>query len=166
MKRKEHWNLSKVGKLAVCQFFAVSSCLVVVLYNSPLSETLVHVNGERLLIYSILFGFSFLLAGEVVGLFANHHRNLVWKKLFLSFSSAAIGSLGLILVVWTIEFDFIGRLAIFKMVGLTGLSVFLFLVFLIGLNRGNPWRVLPLLSEGRLGEIKKSHNDSTFKSKK
>ena len=156
MKRKEHWNLSKVGKLAVCQFFAVSSCLVVVLYNSPLSETLVHVNGERLLIYSILLGFSFLLTGEVVGLFANHHRNLVWKKLFLSFFSAAIGSLGLILVVWTIEFDFIGRLAIFKMVGLTGLSVFLFLVFLIGLNRGNPWRVLPLLSEGRLGEIKKS----------
>lgn len=156
MKRKEHWGLSKVRKLAVCQFFAMSSCLVVILFNSPLSETLVHVNRERLLIYSALFGFSFLLIGEVVGLFADHHRDLVWKKLCLSFSSAAIGSLGLILVVWLIEFDFIGRLAIFKIVGLSGLSVFLFFLFLIGLNHSNPLRILPLLKEDKLREIEKS----------
>ena len=155
MKRKEHWNLSKVGKLVVCQFLAMGSCLLVILLNSPQSETLVHVNRERLWIYSALFGFSFLLIGEVVGLFANHHRNFVWKKFFLSLSSASIGSLCLILVVWTVEFDFIGRLAIFKMVGLTGLSVFLFLLFLILLNRGNPLRILPLLNKDRLGEIEK-----------
>ena len=82
MKRKEHWNLSKVGKLVVCQFLAMGSCLLVILFNSPQSETLVHVNRERLWIYSALFGLSFLLIGEVFGLFATHHRNFVWKKIF------------------------------------------------------------------------------------
>ena len=156
MKRKEHWNLGKVGKLAVCQFLVMGSCLLVILFNSPHSETLVHVNRERLWIYSAFFGLSFLLIGEVVGLFANHHRNFVWKKFFLSLSSSAIGSLGLILVVWTVEFDFIGRIAIFKMVTLSGLSGFLFLVFLNGLNRGNPLRVLPLLKEDKFTKIERS----------
>lgn len=156
MKRREHWNLSKVVKLVLLQMLAMGSCLVVILYYSPMSETLVHVNRVRLLIYSAVFGFSFLLIGEVVGLFTNHHREIVWKKLFLSLFSAAIGSLGLILVVWTVEFDFIGRLAIFKMVALTSLACFSLLTFLNRLNRGNPWRVLPLLNKEKFTKIERS----------
>ena len=121
--------------------------LGVVNFGSPLSETLLQVSKERLLIYSILYGISCLVAGEIIGLFANSHRNLIWKKFVLSLVSATMGSLGLIVAVWTIEFEFVGRLAIFKMILFTGLSGFFFLAFLNRLNQGNPWKVLLHLSE-------------------
>ena len=124
MMRKEHWNLSKVSKLLIFQLFAMGACLGVVSFGSPQSETLLQVSKERLLIYSILYGVSCLIAAEIIGLFANSHRNLNWKKCVLSLVSASMGSLGLILAVWTIEFDFVGRFAILKMNLFTGLSGF------------------------------------------
>jgi lipopolysaccharide/colanic/teichoic acid biosynthesis glycosyltransferase len=145
--RKEHWNLSKVSKLFVFQLFAMGACLGVVSFGAPQSETLLQVSKERLLIYSILYGISCLVAGEIIGLFANNHRNLIWKKFVLSLISASMGSLGLILAVWTIEFEFVGRFAILKMILFTGLSCFLFLAFLNRLNQGNPWKVLVHLFE-------------------
>ena len=147
MNRKEHWNLSKVSKLLIFQLFAMGACLGVVFFGSPQSETLLLVSKERLLIYSILYGISCLFAGEIIGLFANNHRNLIWKKCLLSLVAAAMGSLGLILAVWIIEFEFVGRFAILKMVLLTGLSGFFFLAFINLLNQGNPWKVLAHLSE-------------------
>jgi lipopolysaccharide/colanic/teichoic acid biosynthesis glycosyltransferase len=147
MNRKEHWNLSKVSKLLIFQLFAMGACLGVVFFSSPQSETLLLVSKERLLIYSILYGISCLFAGEIIGLFANNHRNLIWKKCLLSLVAAAMGSLGLILAVWTIEFEFVGRFAILKMILFTGLSGFFFLAFINLLNQGNPWKVLAHLSE-------------------
>ena len=147
MMRKEHWNLSKVSKLFIFQLFAMGACLGVVSFGSPQSETLLQVSKERLLIYSILYGVSCLIAGEIIGLFANSHRNLNWKKCVLSLVSASMGSLGLILAVWTIEFEFVGRFAILKMNLFTGLSGFFFLTFLNRLKQGNPWKVLLHLPE-------------------
>ena len=145
--RKEHLNFSKVSKLFFFQFFAMGACLGVICFGSPQSETLLQVSKERLLIYSILYGFSCLIAGEIIGLFTNNHRNFIWKKFVLSLVSASMGSLGLILAVWTIEFEFVGRFAILKMILFTGLPSFFFLTFLNRLNQGNPWKVLLHLSE-------------------
>ena len=147
MMRKQHLNFSKVNKLFVFQLFAMGACLGVISFCSPQSETLLHVSKERLLIYSILYGVSCLIAGEIIGLFANNHRNLIWKKFVLSLVSASMGSLGLILAVWSIEFEFVGRLAILKMILFTGLPGFFFFTFLNRLNQGNPWKVLLHLSE-------------------
>ena len=127
---------------------------MVMLFYSPLSETLLQVNRERLVLYSMLYGLSCLLVGEVIGLFANNYRELLWKRLVLSFASTTLGSLGLILAVWTIEFEFVGRLAIFKIVAAASFAVFLFLNFVSGLNRGNPWRVLPIFKGRALSKVK------------
>ena len=145
--RKKHLKFSKVNKLFVFQLFAMGACLGVISFGSPQSETLLQVSKERLLVYSILYGVSCLIAGEIIGLFANNHRNLIWKKFVLSLVSASMGSLGLILAVWTIEFEFVGRFAILKMILFTGLLGFFFLTFLNRLNQGNPWKVLLHLSE-------------------
>ena len=144
---KENWNLSKVSKLFVFQLFAMGACLGVVSFGTPQSETLLQVSKERLLIYSILYGISCLVAGEIIGLFTNNHRNLIWKKCVLSLVSTSVGSLGLILAVWTIEFEFVGRFAILKMNLITGLSGFFFLTFLNRLKQGNPWNILLQLPE-------------------
>ena len=115
--KSEHWNLSKVAKLAVCQLIAMGVCLFVTLYHSPTSETLLQVNRERLLFYAASFGVFFLLAGEVSGLFVDQRRSGSWKRCFLALVSSGLGLLGLILLVWTIEFDFVGRFAALKMLG-------------------------------------------------
>ena len=54
--KSEHWNLSKVTKLVLCQLIAMGVCLVVTLHYSPASETLLQVNRERLLFYAATFG--------------------------------------------------------------------------------------------------------------
>ena len=154
MQRKEHWNLSKLAKLSVCQIIAMVACVTVIIFDSPTSETLLQINRERLFIYASIYGLSFLLAGEVTGLFVNSYRNISWKRFFLAVFSSVLGSLGLVLAVWIVEFDFIGRLAVFKIVTATGIISFLFLSFQNSLSNRNPWRVLTLLNDERVKQLK------------
>lgn len=154
MQRKEHWNLSKLAKLSVGQIIAAVSCITVILFDSPTSETLLQVNRERLFIYASIYGLCFLLAGEVTGLFVNSSRNLSWKRFLLAVVSSVLGSLGLVLAVWIVEFDFIGRLAVFKIVIATGMLSFLFLSFQNSLSNRNSWRVLTLLDDERVKQLK------------
>jgi exopolysaccharide biosynthesis polyprenyl glycosylphosphotransferase len=152
--KPEHWNLSKVAKLAVCQLIAMGVCLFVTLYLSPTSETLLQVNRERLLFYAASFGVFFLLAGEVSGLFVDQRRSGEWKRVFLALVSSGLAVLALIILVWTIEFDFVGRFAALKMLGGLGLLAHLFLSSQGFLSQGNPWRTLVLASGERKEQIR------------
>jgi lipopolysaccharide/colanic/teichoic acid biosynthesis glycosyltransferase len=129
--------------------------MFVILYGSPSSETLLRVNYERLFLYSVIFGVCFLLAGEVTGLFVmSNGQKLLWKRLVLALLSSVVGSLGLLLSVWIVEFDFVGRFAVFKMVCGNGFLSYAFISFQIALSSRNPWRVLPLFDEVRSKQIK------------
>ena len=152
--KSEHWNLSKVTKLVLCQLIAMGVCLVVTLHYSPASETLLQVNRERLLFYAATLGVFFLLAGEVSGLFVDQRRSGAWKRVFLTLVSSGLGVLGLIILVWTIEFDFVGRFAAFKMLSGVALLVYLFLALQGFLSQGNPWRTLVLASGERKERIR------------
>jgi len=152
--KPEHWNLSKVAKLAVCQLITMGVCLFVILYHSPASETLLQVNRERLLIYAASFGVFFLLAGEVSGLFVDQRGRGAWKRVFLALFSSVLAVLALIILVWTIEFDFVGRFAALKMLGGLGLLTYFFLSFQGFLSQGNPWRTLVLSSAERREQIR------------
>ena len=152
--KSEHWNLSKVAKLAVCQLIAMGVCLYVTLYLSPASETLLLVNRERLLFYSASFGVFFLLAGEVSGIFVDQRRSGVWKKVFLAFISSSLGVLCLNILVWIIEFDFLGRFAALKMLVGVGLLTYVFVILQEALSQGNPWRTLALAEGERREQIR------------
>jgi exopolysaccharide biosynthesis polyprenyl glycosylphosphotransferase len=129
-------------------------CLFVTLYHSPTSETLLQVNRERLLFYAASFGVFFLLAGEVSGLFVDHRKSGVWKKIFLSLMSSGLSVFCLVILVWTVEFDFVGRFAALKMLGGLGLLAYIFLSLLGSLSQGNPWRTLVLASGERRKQIR------------
>ena len=152
--KSEHWNLSKVAKLAVCQLIAMGVCLFVTLYHSPTSETLLQVNRERLLFYAASFGGFFLLAGEVSGLFVYQRKSGSWKRIFLTLVSSGLAVLALIILVWIIEFDFVGRFVAIKMLGGLGLLVCLFLALQESLSQGNPWRTVVLASSERKVQIR------------
>ncbi|MBT7650077.1 MAG: hypothetical protein HN553_03770 [Opitutae bacterium] len=132
----------------------MATCIVVILFDSPTSETLLQVNRERLFIYASIYGLSFLLAGEVSGLFVNSTRNLSWKRFLLAVVSSVLASLGLVLAVWIVEFDYIGRFAVLKIVIASGAISFLFLSFQNSLSNRNPWRVLALLNDVRVKQLK------------
>ena len=155
MQRKEHWNVSKLAKLSVCQSIAMAVCISVILFASPTSETLFQVNRERLFIYALIFGFSFLLAGEITGLFVtNNGQKLLWKRLVLALLSSGFGALGLLLSVWIIEFDFVGRFAVLKIVFGTGALSYIFLSFQHSISSRNSLRVLALFDKNRFKQLK------------
>ena len=155
MKTQEHWILSKLIVIAICQIIAMGVCIIVACFYSPQSETLLQVSKERLFIYSFIYGVSFLISGEIIGLFASSHRNLSWKKFVLSLIAAFVGTLGLILIVWVFEFEFVGRFAVLKIILLTGVITFLIISLLEKLSLKNPWRILALLpnEEGRRVQV-------------
>ena len=61
-------RLEKSCKLFLDFIIAVAVAIIVPLFFSPSSETLVLVTMEKTVIYSLFFGLSFLLFGEVLGL--------------------------------------------------------------------------------------------------
>ena len=155
MQRKEHWKLSKLAKLCVCQLIAISVCMMVILFDSPTSETLLHVNQERLFLYSFVFGLCFLFAGEIFGLFvSSKSQKFLGKQFVLALASSGIGSLGLLLSVWIVEFDFVGRFAILKMVLGTAFLSYIFLLVLNSLSNRNPLRVMALMNDIRTDKLK------------
>ena len=79
MPASDHWNLGKITKMLSCWAICISSCLVVTLFFSPLSETLLQVSPERLFLYSMVFGCLLLVSGELVGLFENSARRMTGK---------------------------------------------------------------------------------------
>ena len=143
-----------MAKLAVCQLIAMGVCLFVTLYHSPTSETLLQVNRERLLFYAASFGVFFLLAGEVSGLFVDQRRSGAWKRVFLALVSSGLAVLALIILVWTIEFDFVGRFAALKMLGGLGLTCLPLSIIQGFLSQENPWRTLVLASAERREQIR------------
>ena len=60
-------TLEKSFKLFFDFLCATSCVLIIPLFFSPVSETLLLVSKERLIFYAISYGLSFLFFGEVVG---------------------------------------------------------------------------------------------------
>lgn len=149
MQVSEHWNLGKISKMLLCLAICVTSSVVVTLFFSPESETLLQVSSERLFLYSVAFGCFLLVTGEMVGLFENSIRKIAWKRALQAFFSSGTSTFGLLVFVWLIEFDFIGRFTILKIFLSTGLGTFIFLNLLNSLSNRNPWRVMALVDASR-----------------
>jgi exopolysaccharide biosynthesis polyprenyl glycosylphosphotransferase len=149
MYSSEHWNLGKLSKMLSCLAICVTSCVVVTLFFSPQSETLLQVSPERLLLYSLVLGCFLLVTGEMVGLFENSIRKIAWKRILQAFFSSGASTFGLLVFVWLIEFDFIGRFAILKIFLSTGLGTYIFVDLLNSFSNRNPWRVMALVDASR-----------------
>ena len=139
-------SLEKSFKLFFNFLCAISSVLIIPLFFSPVSETLVLVSKERLIFYAIGYGLSFLFFGEVVGVRESNFQFGMGKSFLLPITSAALAVLALLLLVWVIEYSFIGRFAIVKILFSTGASSFILNILISKFFRGNPTTGLLLLS--------------------
>lgn len=118
--------------------------MVVPLYFSPASETLGTVPVERLFLYAILFCIAFLVVGEMTGFFESENQTSLLNKLFLGFLTSSLALTVLVLGVWFIEYEFVGRFTIFKIGLIVGLLTSLFLSSIENLEKGQALHVLAL----------------------
>ena len=107
-------TLEKSFKLFFDFLCATSCVLIIPLFFSPVSETLLLVSKERLIFYAISYGLSFLFFGEVVGTRESNFQFGLGKNFLLPITAASFAVLVLLLVVGVIEYSFIGRFAIVK----------------------------------------------------
>ena len=142
MTRSNNWNLSKGTKVATSLFISVLVAYLVPRYFSPIMETLVIVSKEKHFLYTICFGFSFLVFGEMTGVLDQNFKSLSFRHFFLFLLSSILASLALLLVVWIFEYKFIGRYAILKIGFFAGLGNFLLFWFFNLLAQKNPLKIL------------------------
>lgn len=159
MPRNSDWNLSK-GSKGLSNFVIASAvAFLVPLHFSPASETLAVVGQERLFLYSLFYGISFLVFGEMLGLSERRLNGFSLRQLILFGIAGFLASLVLLLGVWIIEFSFVGRFAILKIASATGLGSFFFLGLFNLLARQSRSRLYLLTSGETSLKIKNSLQD-------
>lgn len=126
MTRSSDWNLSKGVRVSANLVVAVLVSYIVPRHFSPVTETLFAVSIEKHALYSLWFGLSFLIFGEMVGITERRLLNPSTRHFFLLLLSGFLASLSLLLVVWLVEFSFVGRFVVLKIATFTGLGSFLF----------------------------------------
>ena len=146
-------RLEKSCKLFLDFIIAVAVAIIVPLFFSPSSETLVLVTMEKTVIYSLFFGLSFLLFGEVFGLREQNFQIGFAKSFFLPLTSAFLASLTLLLLVWGVEYSFIGRFAFGKIFLVTAFGSFLSNMLINRFFSNHPTSCLLFLSSIRSKQI-------------
>ena len=159
MTRSADWNLSKGVRLSVNLVIAGLVAYVVPRYYSPFTETLLLVSIEKHILYCLWFGFSFLIFGEMVGIADRRLLNPSTRHFFLFLLSGSLASLSLLLIVWVIEYSFVGRFAILKIACFTGIGSFLFFAVFGRLARQNRTRVFLMVSDEVSKLIQSSLNE-------
>ena len=155
-----------ISKLAQSISFFFVACLITWIipnYFSYYTETLAQVSSTRQIIYTLWHGISFLIFGEMVGISDNRSPRFSVRHLLAFLLASFLASLSLLLIVWLLEFEFIGRLAILKIAGLTGLFCFLLQGFFYWVAGKNKPKCLLLISSGSKREIKKELHDRSLK---
>ena len=161
MTRSADWNLSKGVRLSVNLVIAGLIAYVVPRYYSPFTETLLLVSIEKHILYCLWFGFSFLIFGEMVGIADRKLLNPSTRHFFLFLLSGSLASLSLLLIVWVIEYSFVGRFAILKIACFTGIGSFLFFAVFGRLARQSRTRVFLMVSDEVSKLIQSSLNEQT-----
>ena len=153
MSRKSDWNLSKGAWTLLDLVMASCSAALVPLYLSPDSETLRSVPTERLVMYAVFYGFAFWVAGEVLGVHEKRSSRS-WRFRVAVCTLAAVGAcLGLLLMVWAIEYRFVGRFALAKIIGCSVAGVMIMRLAIEGMASRSRPKVLALLAEKTSKEL-------------
>ena len=152
-------RLAKSFKLFFDFFIAVAVVVIVPLFFSPNSETLFLVSKERMMIYGLSFGLSFLLFGEVLGLREQNFLIGFAKGFLLPLIGSFLASLLLLILVWAVEYAFIGRFALGKIVLSTAVASYFLNILVNSFFSKNPTNCLLLISAERCQQIIEATKD-------
>tara|TARA_Y100000588_G_scaffold347921_1_gene397090 strand:- start:271 stop:1452 length:1182 start_codon:yes stop_codon:yes gene_type:complete len=103
--------------------------------------------------YAVFYGFAFWIAGEVLGVHEKRSSRS-WRCRVAVCALAAMGAcLGLLLLVWAVEYRFIGRFALAKIVGCSVAGVMMMRLAVEGMASRSRHKVLALLTEETSDEL-------------
>ena len=135
-------------------------------HYSHFSETLARVNSGKQILYTFWYGISFLIFGEMVGVYARKSNRFTVRSLFIFLLASFLAGLSLIIIVWILEYDFVGRLAILKIASGTGVLCFVFFSLQNWYSRKNKQNCLFYLSRNSKkiiqNELKRIENRYVF----
>ena len=131
---------------------------------SHFSETLALVNSGKQILYTFWYGISFLIFGEMVGIYARKSNRFTVRSLFIFLLASFLAGLSLIIIVWILEYDFVGRLAILKVASGTGVLCFLFFSLQNWYSRKNKVNCLLCLSRNskKIIQYELKRNESSY----
>ncbi len=155
-------GISKFTQSTTFFFVACTITWVIPNYFSYFTETLAQVSSSRQIMYTLWYGISFLIFGEMVGISENSSPRFSVRHLLGFLLASFLASLSLLLIVWFLEFEFIGRLAILKITGSTGLFCFFIQAFFYWLAGKNKPKCVLLISSDSKREIKKELHDRSL----
>ena len=123
MARGSNWNLGKSAWIAFDLMVAACAVVLVPLYWTPESETLRALSTERLVFCGLFYGLAFVISGEVLGLHEPQPPRSWRIRVVLAILASSAACLALLLLVYGIEYRFVGRLALLKIGGCSVISV-------------------------------------------
>ena len=145
--QKKHKCLSNF-LFAFIVFYFVPICF------APNTETLILINRSWLVIYALIYGLSFIVLLEVFGQFENNFQlNKLINLLFIFLPSLG-AAIFLILIVWLVEYQFIGRYVIAYSIGITVFFSFILFMFFQKISSALKTKVLLLVSLKNSEKIK------------
>ena len=135
-------------------------------HYSHFSETLARVNSGKQILYTFWYGISFLIFGEMVGVYARKSNRFTVRSLFIFLLASFLAGLSLIIIVWILEYDFVGRFAVLKIAIGTGVLCFVFFSLQNWYSRKNKQNCLFYLSRNSKkiiqNELKRIENRYVF----
>mgnify|MGYP001997667786 CR=1 FL=1 len=142
----EDWRLGKRSKFILCFALGGLVCWFVPINFSPYTETLILIDRVRLLGYALCFGLVFSMTLEILGCYEDKLLESPIKQFGLFTGAGLVSGVILILSVWLIEYEFVGRyIFIYLSLGTGGIS-FTVLLVLGKLASVNPHKVMLLVS--------------------
>ena len=146
MSHSDEWNFSKKQKVFICFVIGCMVAWYVPTYLAPSMETLVMISREKLLGYALFFSLCQVLLIEVLGCHEAGFLNHPVRSFILFLLSALGASTILLMLVWLLEYQFIGRYVVFYLSFFSGGLCFLVHFCLAFLVQKNPRRVLLMVS--------------------
>lgn len=135
-------------------------------HYSHFSETLARVNSGKQILYTFWYGISFLIFGEMVGVYTRKSNRFTVRSLFIFLLASFLAGLSLIIIVWILEYDFVGRFAVLKIAIGTGVLCFVFFSLQNWYSRKNKQNCLFYLSRNSKkiiqNELKRIENRYVF----
>jgi exopolysaccharide biosynthesis polyprenyl glycosylphosphotransferase len=139
---KEDWHFSKQFKVWFCIFISAVTGWFVPQYLAPGMETLLLISKSRLLVYITFFAFAHVIFLEVFGAYSTKTSKFPLRSLLLFLASSFCASLSLLVFVWLVEYDFVGRYVIFYLTIFTAFFCFILHFFIDQKSQKNSRRVL------------------------
>ena len=153
-KPREDWSLDKRGQFVLNLLIGSVVFTVVPLNFAPFPETLLLIDRSWLVVYSMMHGLAFAVCLEVFGRYEIDASSRKFNHFLFILFSASLSATLLILVIWLIEYNFIGRYVVLYVIFGSSLLCFLLSLILSKIDSLKKTQVLMLVDDLSAEKIK------------